>query len=361
MSARIWLATLCALLALAPASGRADSETRDLKLVRLTFGYGWDALPALAALERGFFAAEGLLVSGMAIGSAQAVMNSLSTGTTDIAVVPQRTLLVMAAAKLPVTVVGMSGWGTRFALLVRRDLKDVKTLADLKGRTIAVGQGAEEHPALMRLLNANGLGPSDVEIRMLTAEPLSKTFEDPEIDAICASGHYTDRILEKGDARYLATHEQIVESIGYLGATPLVVSNELLDANPGTVQRIVTAWIKALRHLESDPDDAMKILQIFFHRQGVSVPDEQARAWVKMTRYDRYLWSDADVSDAEYNGWGLVEGGILKVQPELDHFVDNRFAQTALREIEKATAASSAEAGSVEAESTEADSSEARP
>jgi hypothetical protein len=105
----------------------------------------------------------------------------------------------------------------------------------------------------------------------------------------------------------------------------------------------------------------MKILQIFFHRQGVSVPDEQARAWVKMTRYDRYLWSDADVSDAEYNGWGLVEGGILKVQPELDHLVDDRFVQRALREIEKAAAASSAEAESTEADSAEASSAETRP
>ena len=102
MSPRIWLAALCALLALAPFPGRADSETRELKLVRLTFGFGWDALPALVALERGFFASEGLLASGMAVGSAQAVMNSLATGTTDVAIVPQRTLLVMAALDLQI-------------------------------------------------------------------------------------------------------------------------------------------------------------------------------------------------------------------------------------------------------------------
>jgi len=341
MITRLAAAILPLLLACALLPGRAFGVEE--KLVRLTFGNGWDALPALVALEGGFFDREGLIVSSMNTASAQALANSLAGGSTDLAVIPQRTLLVLAAAEAPVTVVAMAGWGTRFDLVVRKDLETVKGVADLKGKRIAVGRGSEAHPALVRLLNANGLGPRDVEIPMFDAEGLVQALAQGEADAVCASGHFTERIVASGEGRYLLEHGKIVEAIGYIGAGPLVASNALLERSPELVRRFVTAWIRALLYLQARPDDAAKILQIYFHRQGIPVGEEQAAQWVKMTRYDRYYWSKADVTDAEYNGWGLLEGGILKVQPKLAGYVDSSFAQRALAEIE---ATASADSGS---------------
>jgi hypothetical protein len=39
------------------------------------------------------------------------------------------------------------------------------------------------------------------------------------------------------------------------------------------------------------------------------------------------------VADAEFNGWGLKEGGVLKVLPKLDGVVENRFAQQAVKRL----------------------------
>jgi ABC-type nitrate/sulfonate/bicarbonate transport system substrate-binding protein len=63
-------------LALLPGYSFGAAST----LVRLSFSSGWDALPAVVAIERGFFAQEELVVSGMAVSSAQAVINSLAAG-----------------------------------------------------------------------------------------------------------------------------------------------------------------------------------------------------------------------------------------------------------------------------------------
>ncbi len=59
-----------------------------------------------------------------------------------------------------------------------------------------------------------------------------------------------------------------------------------------------------------------------------------ARSWVGYTHYDRYTWSENDSVDAEYNGWGLKEGQVLKVAPELDGYIDNRFAEKAWERLQ---------------------------
>jgi hypothetical protein len=59
------------------------------------------------------------------------------------------------------------------------------------------------------------------------------------------------------------------------------------------------------------------------------------------------VWTPNDTTDAEYNGWGLKEGGILKVLPKLEGFVDNRFAEAAVKRLESAKeSANAAVAGS---------------
>jgi ABC-type nitrate/sulfonate/bicarbonate transport system substrate-binding protein len=301
---------LLALLALCltASSPRAAEPT----LVRLSFGTGWDALPALVALERGFFEREGLLVSSLGVTKAEAVINSLAAETTDLALVPQRTLLVMAAAGAPVTVVGMAGWNTRLG---------------------------EAHAALVRLLNANGLSPRAVEIVALSADELASALEKKRAEAVFASGHFTERIVQNGAGRYVLTHEDVVDAIGYIGAMPLVVSNRLLKRDPDTVQRFLNAWVGALRYIQENSEDVAKILQIFFHRQGIPVSETQAHVWAGMTRFDRYAWTEADVADAEYNGWGLRHAGVLKVEPKIGAMVENRFVQAALGRLPPAAPA----------------------
>jgi len=106
MTTRIGWAVLAALAAISSLAVSAEAPKPDT-LARLTFGSGWDAIPAIVGIERGFFAQEGLVVSGLAVTDAEAVMRSLSFGTTDFAAVPQRTFLVMVAAELPVKAVAI--------------------------------------------------------------------------------------------------------------------------------------------------------------------------------------------------------------------------------------------------------------
>jgi ABC-type nitrate/sulfonate/bicarbonate transport system substrate-binding protein len=329
MGMRIRIAVLVILFSL-PHAAFAQGKPA---LVRLTHGSGWDALPAVVGLERGFFAQEGLVVSSMPISNSVAAVESLIAGTSDFALVPQRTLLVMAASNLEFTVVSMNGWGAEMELVVPRSDSITKSLADLKGKVLAVTAGSEAFPVLLRLLNQAGVRPKDVNITELSEGQLTNAFKTRTADAVIELRQLTSAILRNGEGRVVMTNQDITKAIGRIGAAPLVVNNTVLKEEKETIQRFLNAWVKALAYIRKDPDDAAVLLRIFFHRQGVRISDELAKSWIGMIRYDRYTWSDSDIIDAEYNGWGLKEGNILKVQPELDGYIQNDFAEKAAKNL----------------------------
>lgn len=317
------------LIAFAVPTGRAADK---VMLARLTFSSGWDALPAVVGIERGFFAQEGLVVSGLAVTSPEAVINSLAAGSTDFAVVPQRVALVMIAAKAPVKIIAQAGWGTEVELVARPDA-GIKGVADLKGKTVATLRGSEALPALVRLLNQAKLKPTDLKIAVMSAEDLVKSLSDKKADAVFETRHFTATLVENKSATVVLDAPGITKAIGWIDAVPLVARAETVETDANLVQKFTNGWVKSLAYIRQDPEDAARILTIFFHRQGVQITPAMAKSWIAITKYDQYAWSKAAVADAEYNGWGLNTAKILKVAPKLQGFVDNRFADTAAKAL----------------------------
>ena len=305
------------------------------ELVRLSFSAGWDALPALVGIERGLFHEEDLIVSGLTMTDPVTALTSVVVGSSDFALVPQRTLLVMAGSELDFKVVALAGWGTQMELVVREGDKGIKSLKDLRKKKIAMAPGSEAFPVLMRLLNQNGLAPSEVEVQYVNADLLPQVFDIEGIDAIIETRHFTTPLLSNKKGRVVLSNQDIVNSIGRIGALPLIANSGLVKDRAEVVQRFLNGWVKSLAYIRQDPEDTARVMRIFFHRQGIKIPNELARAWISMTRYDRAAWSDSDIADAEYNGWGLKTGGILKVQAKLKGYIDNRFAEAAAKKLKQ--------------------------
>ena len=328
---RFMRAALLFLMAIASTIGVARAAD-GTSLARLTFSSGWDALPAIVGIERGFFAQEGLVVSGLAVTSPEAVINSLNAGSTDFAVVPQRVMLVMAAANVPVKIISMGSWGTDLELVARPDAK-IKSGADLKGKTVATLRGSEALPALVRLLNQAKLKPTDLKILNVSADDLVKILAEKKADAVFETRHFTSPIVQNKSGVVVLDAAAVTKAIGWIDAVPLVTRTEAISKDPKLVQAFTNGWVKSLAYIRQDPEDAGRILGIFFHRQGVNVTPAMASSWVSMSKYDLYSWSEAAVADAEYNGWGLNAAKILKSAPKLKGYVDNRFADNAAKAL----------------------------
>jgi ABC-type nitrate/sulfonate/bicarbonate transport system substrate-binding protein len=313
----------------------AQAQAADSIVVRLTFSSGWDAIPALVGIERGFFAENGLIVSGLAVDSTETLLKSVSIGTSDFVVVSQRAMLLAAVSNLPVKILSMNGWGTAMELVVPAQNQSIRSVADLKGKTIAMVPGSEAYPVLIRLLNAAKLKPGDVTVKYLRADQLTKVFVTHGADAVFETRKLTIALDQNGKGRVVVSSDDIAKTLGYIGAAALLANNDLIAKDPAKVQKFINGWVRALWYMQRTPDDAARIMVIFFHRQGVTVSTALAKAWVLDTRYDRYTWSQADIADAEYNAWGLQQGGLLKVPPKLAGFVDNHFAEQAAKALPK--------------------------
>jgi ABC-type nitrate/sulfonate/bicarbonate transport system substrate-binding protein len=195
---------------------------------------------------------------------------------------------------------------------------------------------SEAYPVLIRLLNKAKLRPTDVKIKYLSPNDLTQAFKDNArlADAVIESRHYTATLVETGQARVALANKDIVSAVGFIGAAPLIIRTALIEKEPATVQKFLNAWVKALTYIQQDPEDAARLMVIFFHRQGVvNVQEALVKSWLGMSRYGRAVWSKDDIADAEYNGWALKEGGILKVAPTLSGYVENRFAEEALKRL----------------------------
>ncbi|MDX1540046.1 MAG: ABC transporter substrate-binding protein [Geminicoccaceae bacterium] len=308
----------------ASAAGRA--------MVRLALGSGPAAVPAVVAQERGFFAQENLIVSGLSAPSARVAADSLAAGSTDFAIVDQSGLLVMAALGTPVRVVALSHWDAALDLIVPAGAGATTSLAALGGQRIAVVD-ALGYATLVRLLNTAGVGPDEVAIEMVGPAELGDALRADAVDAALAPRPTILPLLQDGSAERLLGHGQIVERLGLTSAQPLVVRAELVERQPEVVQRFLNAWIKALVYINQDPADAAGLFQILQHRRGVRMPGAEAEAWLGTTRFDRYEWAAEDTQDLQYNGWALVEARMLPALPPLDGLADNSFAERAWQSL----------------------------
>lgn len=332
---RLGVFLAAAVICFTAGPGVADAQTKKLEIVRLSYPAGWEALPAIVGIERKLFAREGLVVNGLRSENSLATSGSLIGGSSDFAMVPQRTLLTLAAAKQPFYIVGMNGWGAEMELVVPAKDKTTKSIMDLKGKRLAVGRGSEALPALMRLLNQKKMTLKDIKVLQMRGVQAIRSLRKGQADAVFEVRTLTGAMVQSKQARTVMSNQQVTDAIGRIGATPLLVNAAFAKKYPGTVQRFMNAWVRALAHIRGDPEDAARLLVIYFHRQGTKFPIKTARAWISMVRYTRVVWTKEDVADAEYSGWGLVAGRVLKVQPKLNGYVRNKFAKKALASLRR--------------------------
>ena len=147
-------------------SSAAAQEKLRVGALRLT-----SSAPIFIAVEKGYFADEGLNVELKFMRSAQPVAMALASGDVDVGATGLTAGLYNAAANgLKVSIVADKGrvWpGYRLVgLMVSNDAweKGVRTLADLKGNRVGITQiGSTFHYMLGNILTQNGMDLKDVK------------------------------------------------------------------------------------------------------------------------------------------------------------------------------------------------------
>jgi NitT/TauT family transport system substrate-binding protein len=178
--------------------------------------------------------------------SASEVMRAFRNQAIDGMVLTLDELFVLAVDELQpriILVVDVSNGAD--AIVGRRGMRSMR---DLKGKSVAVESGALGAFVLSRALALNGMQVSDVNVVHLEPSDHSRGFEKGQVDGAVTFDPYRIELLQLG-ATTLFDSTQIPGEIVDL----LAVRATIVEKKPNAIQALLTAWFSALDYITREP------------------------------------------------------------------------------------------------------------
>lgn len=142
----------------------------------------------------------------------------------------------------------------------------INTVADLKGKKVAVEPGTVDHFLLLLGLKQAGLTQADIQFEPLETSEAADAFLAGQVDAVGVFAPFTTKALRRPGSK------ELFSSKDFPGAIPdhLTVSRKLLEEKPQAVQALVDTWFATLDFMRQHPE---KSYEIVAERNGVT-PEE---------------------------------------------------------------------------------------
>ncbi|WP_431932468.1 sulfonate ABC transporter substrate-binding protein [Micromonospora sp. RP3T] len=160
--------------------------------------------------------------------SGPALTEALRAGSIDIGQVGEAPPVFAAAGKIPFSVIGTSEPIPQGeAVLVRAD-SPYRSFADLRGRTVALNKGSNVHWLLVKLLEANRMTLTDLNVKYLKPAEGRPAFDNGQVDAWIIWDPYF-ALAERPGVRVLADATGLAGNREYVLAAPGAVKNRTDD------------------------------------------------------------------------------------------------------------------------------------
>jgi sulfonate transport system substrate-binding protein len=173
-------------------------------------------------------------------GTGPAINEALSNGQLDVASYGSVPNAIGKANGLPTKIV-LSYGGTNVFAAARSDLP-IKTIADLKGKKIAVQKATIIHWALIRALQENGLSEKDVTIVDLKNADQLAAIAARTVDAVFGP-NFVLPLRDKGIANIIYSSRDLGPRGAGFGA--VLVTDDFRQKYPNATARIVRGFVRA--------------------------------------------------------------------------------------------------------------------
>jgi len=187
------------------------------KLLRIGFQKSASLLTLLKAegtLEKRL-AAKGIEVKWVEFPAGPQLLEGLNVGAIDFGYVGEAPPIFAQAAGANFVYVGHEETAPRAeALIVQKD-SPIKSVADLKGKKIALNKGSNVHYLLVKLLEKHGLKYTDIQPTFLPPADARAAFERGSVDAWVIWDPYTAAAQQQIGARILADGSGVVNNYAF--------------------------------------------------------------------------------------------------------------------------------------------------
>lgn len=160
---------------------------------------------------------------------------------------------------------------------------NVKTIADLKGKKIAVLAGTSSHYGVLKMLKDNGINANDVQIIDMVPPDAKAAFESGQIDAWAVWPPFVEQEELAGKGRILPKGDAYINSI-------MAVRGDFINDNEAIFKTIENVFNNTKIWILANPDSAVAIVS-----RQLNVPIEVIqKAW---PRHDWTATLNAHVID----------------------------------------------------------------
>jgi putative hydroxymethylpyrimidine transport system substrate-binding protein len=265
----ILLTTLIVALTCATTSAIAQEKVT----VLLDWFVNPDHAPLFVALEKGYFADHGLDVEMIAPSNPNDPPKLVAAGKADIAVSYQHQHQMQIDQGLPLVRIATLVATPLNSLVVLAD-GPIKSLADLKGKTIGYSVGGFETVLLKVMLEKEGLTLSDVKLVNVNFS-LSPSLFTGQVDGVI--GAFRNFELNQMDIENRPGKAFYVEENGVPAYDELILIANKDQIDDSKLRRFVDALEEGVQYLVNHPDESWKL---FIKGDRKTLDDElNRRAW----------------------------------------------------------------------------------
>jgi sulfonate transport system substrate-binding protein len=325
MKTRIVAAVVAALLMtglMAGCGGQKPAEKSApaaKKVIRIA--YQPSSSLTVLAKAKGFFeeefAKDGIEVSYNQFVAGPPMVEGLAGQRLDIANLGPLPAISSRASGIDVKVVARAySDDLYYGLLIRPD-SPIKSVAELKGKKVAVQVGSGAHLFFMLLLQQNGLKNSDVNTVNLPTSEHRAALETGNVDAVVTWQPFVASLELAKSGKVLATSQNVLRTVGVY-----LARNEFAQQNPQLVERFLKVHKRAADYLAKNPDEALAVVS-----KENKIPVEALAKSVKTIDWSLQI-TDDDIKTLVQAKDFLKETNVLKKDFDINELVDRKFANS---------------------------------
>lgn len=253
------LACTAAACSISACSRSTQKPLAENMTIRLAYATNPNAALVHIALEKGYFASEGLTVIPSPHDFGKLALDSVFTGNSDLATVADTPIVFAALEDKPVGIAAVIATSDRTTALVADRSASVEYPKDLAGKSIGVAKGTSSEFFLELLLRARGVDRKHITILDMLPGDLLPAFQDGKIQAAVVWNPYLLQLQESLASRVVTMYgEDFYTEQFYLAG-----NRDFMTTHPEAMVALMKALIKAENFFIHEPDGARTIIATY--------------------------------------------------------------------------------------------------
>jgi sulfonate transport system substrate-binding protein len=246
------LTAISVLLAATVVSGcGSNAGNKASKDIRLDYAY-YSPL-SLVVRDQRLLENRGYNVTWVLSAGSNKANEGLRSKALDIGSTAGSAALVARANGSPIKGVDLFAAGEWTALLVTKN-SPINSVADLKGKKVAVTKGTDPYFFLLQSLGTAGLSPSDIEIVNLQHADGKTALERGNVDAWSGLDPFIAETIQQSGSRFIYRNPSF-NTYGFIDAREDFIAN-----HPDALQAVVNSYEEARKWAKAHPDQLAALL-----------------------------------------------------------------------------------------------------